>query len=162
MGADAAINQRRPDAIYPRSLVAIGARLLGQFLGCADQVHFMRNQHAALPGDVSRKASDVGSCKHGIKTQLCQHRRPGFNIRLTTAIFSGKKPQFALSLAAGDAKELELLNAVQRCQTDDVLGNILLRLARLFADGVTEAAPVDVFENIFSDVTGRRALAWVY
>ncbi|KMV72467.1 hypothetical protein WB66_10755 [bacteria symbiont BFo1 of Frankliniella occidentalis] len=97
MGADEAINQGRPDAIYTRTVIAVCAKPLGQFAGCADQMRFSRYHYAAPLCNVCREAPDVSRSKIGIKTQLCQHRRAVLSIQLTTAIFSGKKPQFTLS-----------------------------------------------------------------
>ena len=42
-----------------------------------------------------------------------------------------------------------------------MLGTVTQRLARLFADRVTQPAPIDVFTNVLCDIAGRSPFTWV-
>ena len=113
MRADPALNNRGPDAINANTVIAVGARLVVKLVCRSDKMMFTGNQHAALLHDVGSKAPRIRSRQHGVQTSIFQNRRTCFFIALRSASLACQQAQLTVCLAARNAEETELLNAVQ-------------------------------------------------
>gem|GEM_PF-2810368 len=85
---------------------------------------FAGNQDAALLHDVCGKTASISCSQYSIQTRVFQYRRASFLVALHSGSLTGQQAQLAVCLTARDAKEAELLNAVQGCPGTDVLNAV--------------------------------------